>query len=320
MARPQFVTPEAQRYIDQRLPALVGDTGAPEVVIPATGVNSECYILRYPLGGHYVLRVFERPRLHSAYRTVMLLAARHELPMPRMVASEQGLLIRMRYSRTFLLEEFVTGELLMEAGVSDKTMAPVLDSLARMHDVRVQRWGYPKNLKTGSYRNQCLGRVERILAGIPADSEILQPGEADKWAGFVRVQWRNLPEPEDFCPVHHHLAPDDIMISLDQQRAMFLDNGALRFGHFAHDLEDVLAWGMEDGKLEREALKGEYFKRRKTLPAGYDYTPIEPFFHAEHCLKKVRSALRKLGRGDTPQRAVAEMHAERMREVVASVE
>ncbi|MDK2972655.1 MAG: hypothetical protein PWP23_2410 [Candidatus Sumerlaeota bacterium] len=281
----------------ERITPLLGESGVPQFALPTRGNNSEVYLLSYPSGTGAVLRAFTDRHEYRRYRRAMSWASRHDAPVPRLLGCWGSPACIRRWGRLFCLEEFVDGPLAEECDLGDPAVqGAILDAAARLHDKIVPADGVWTRLRYHPPRQPyLLARALKYLAEIPPSSPVFSPAERQHIECRLAESAAAIPRQKVFSLVHHHLAADDIALWRDGRGAVVLDNGGLRFGHWGHDLEDVLAFLDGNDVEQRRRLIALYLERRTTLPASFPYEPMETFFQADRHLKKLRSWVRKLG-------------------------
>ncbi|MBI5154855.1 hypothetical protein HZA57_06430 [Candidatus Poribacteria bacterium] len=282
--------PELVReYEAARCRPLFPGAAEPSIEVPSHGRNSEIYIVHYPDGRGAVLRAYSDRKEFAAYRRALAYCAGRALPLPALLRADGGLLSRRKWGRSICIEQWVRGALLAECAIGQYERQAVLQSLAALHDVTSRKWGHLDRPRGTSYQRKLIGRARNMIAEIPADAPEITPPMRAAWAAWFADHCP--PEPGCFSLIHQHLAPDDILAEADSGRAIFLDNGGLQFGHFAQDLEDVLAF-LADSEDDRGQIAAEYAGMRKN-PPGIAASEAGPYFRAEYHLKKLRSALKK---------------------------
>ena len=92
---------------------------------------------------------------------------------------------------------------------------------------------------------------------------------------------------------HHHLAADDIMVAADGSAATLLDDGALQFECFVHDVEDLVHFLGEETSLARAEVVALYLQHQTHLPPETDYEFVARPYRVEYELNRLRRLLRK---------------------------
>lgn len=289
------VSGDVLQYILSRVGPLMGEGAEPALERPRYGSNSDVHLVRWPSGQGVVLRAFEDPAQYRRYCRSMRFANERRAPVPRLLRADGGMLRRLRHRRCYCVEEMIDGELAIHTGLDDAVMGRILQAVADLHDITSPRWGHLDHPRGGSYAEELARRAERLLNGMPADAEAIEPGEVERWRVRMQALAARIPQLKAWSLVHRHLAPDDIMMPGGDGRAVLLDNIGLRIGHWAQDLEDVLEFAAGEDESRRRELASEYFRRRRIIEPEPRYEEMALFFRAEYHLRKLRSALQKGG-------------------------
>lgn len=295
-----------RRYAERRLPRLLGEGALAEFARPEFGAKSELALLTFASGRRVALRAFGRRGAFRRFAAALGFCQGRALPVPRLLACD-GWLARWRYGRWFCVEEFVEGELFICGAKGAREIEAVVQAVAALHGETNDRWGRPGRLRKGGFRAHFHERTGRLLKAVGQSPQWAPAAATAAWAEWLRGRVAELEEPALFSLVHHHLAADDIMVAPDGSAATLLDNGALQFDCFVHDVEDLVSFLGRETSLTREELVALYLRYQTHLPPETDYEFVARPFRVEYELKRLRRLLRNKQAGkDVPDSAVAE--------------
>ncbi len=274
---------------------------------PETGNNSEVWIVRFDDGSGIVVRVLgsaaEAARLGRWLRTFRA----RGLPVPG-APGWTGLLPRVLHrGEGVLVEELVPGRLLTDVPFDRAVCTAVVRALAGLHDETRAAAGPPDKPRRRDVHALLLETALKNVQRTKRDA--LPAGEsfdAEKTAALLRAAHAPLRPLDPFSLVHHRIGRSDVMLRPDGG-AVLLDCGSLQYGHFGHDLFDVL--GMFD-RNDAGAFRGdcteEYYAARRNLPQGHDYATIAPFFELAMHVRRLRSFTTKAdAKGDRSESEIA---------------
>ncbi len=264
-----------------------------KVIIPDAGKHSEIYIVDFEDDSRYILRAFARPFEYKRYRVAMDFCTGKDLPVPQLLESDDSLVTRWRFKRKFCIENFVLGKLWREAGVNAETTTLMVKTMAKLHGFQSKQWGKFDRLRTDAYRPRLLRRALGFLEEMPDASDYHTAQDKKVWREFVEEHFKVVPDIKKFSLVHHHIGKTDVIMANDLKSAIILDNISLRYGHFAHDLADVLDIVARGNADRRKEVIQEYAATQKFLPKDFPFLEIDPFFQADYHLKRLNKAFIK---------------------------
>lgn len=305
-----------KRYIDNQIRLEFKQNEPPEIKFPKHGSNSELYFLFFGSTTKLILRCFKEKKEFKKYYSVMNYFSGKMLPIPDLIDHDGDLLTKLIYKRYFCIEEFIDGKLLIDTQIDEDIENLLLSSLAAMHNYTSDKWGEIGSLKQKGHREKLLERVNKKLSEIPEGNEFVKIGEKDNWKQWFEQKWQNVPKITKYSLIHRHLAPDDIMISDGNTKAVFLDNISLQFGHFAYDLEDVLEFTAGDSEEKRQVVISKYMSLQNHVSKEFDYKKIEPFFRADYHLKKLRTGIKKYNKTPEKYHQLVAYHSNMLRNLV----
>ena len=274
------------KYARSRLVRLVDEKGVLEVETPCFGEKSETAILTFSSGARGVLRAFADRAKFRRYAGAMLFCEDKTLPVPSLWLIDKSWSTRLQFRRWFCLEHFVEGEVFHVCGRSPRQVESVVKAVAQLHNVRSKHWGLIHRLKRSPYRQYFRERVEKILARLSTLPSPIEPDEITKWKIWFASQIDSLEEPGSYSLVHHHLGPDDILVSPDGGHATILDNGSLKFDNFIQDVEDMLSFLATNEQTRREIID-RYMLHQNHLPPDSEYEKNSLPYRTEYHLKRL---------------------------------
>jgi len=291
----------AAELLARHAPSFLRGRALVEAVVPATGKNSEIYLLRLDDGSRAVLRAM-RPASACAEMAAALRFARERgAPVPAVLAATGGFARFLRRDEAVLVEEFAEGRLWKDEGFSHETNAAVVRAVADLHNVTRERIGMLGSPRGGSPHDAILESTLAILREFDAAKVGCAADEPAQWADAAKALHARMPRAEACSLVHKHLGKSDAMVGTDG-RVTLLDCANLAFDHFGGDLADILETVRRNGAGEQVPdLAAEYFARRRGLPTGAGWDAFGPFLLLAHHVKRVRAMLRKSA-ADRPDR------------------
>jgi hypothetical protein len=275
-----------------------GNAATAEIALPEATGKGEVFLLAYPSGRRAVLRAFKSRTKFSRYSQAMLYCKGKDLPVPQLTESDGRCATRGRFKRWFCVEEFVEGTPLGQLADTSAHAERVLRALARLHGETSARWGWPHKLKQSSFKEYLSSRVNRIFQDISYLSRDVSFGEIGLWHGWLALQIEAMPEPSRFSLVHENLSGDNIIIPPDASCAVFVGSRGLRFGFFAHDVEQILALLAKGDGVKRRDCLALYMRLQNHLPPDANYEALSTVFRARYWLLRLRSLLKRSAKND----------------------
>ncbi len=285
------ISEKAQRFIDCLLPGILQHDAVPEIKIPRYGAKSEVLLLHYQNKPGVALRVFSDKGRFARYAAAMQFCNGKGLPFPGLLHLTKNPLEAWRYGGRYAVEVLIAGETLMDVEWDESVRDAVLQSVVTMHNCTSSRWGRLHRLRSDSYLQYFKKHVDKLLDNLRLVPDSLLSEQAQLDLGkAVQELMASCEQSHSFSLVHHHLAPDDIIMSRDG--AVILDNESLQFGVFVQDLEETLNFLSGGDQALREQLLGRYLELQ-THSTIADYAEFSRPYIVEYHLKRLRRLLRK---------------------------
>lgn len=288
LARGKLV-PVAMAYAERHLRTLLNlGRHTLEVHPAARGSKSLVYFLRCDGSCRAVIYLYDDPREWKENCAALRLGKTHNLPMPRLIHARKPPPWRWSNGFPALATDFAEGGTLNHIEWTPPRVELLATTLKRLHALESPKWGPPGRPGGGPYRDSLRKSVTSRLRKIRRSPSAPPPCDINAIEAFFDREFSRLPEPRTFQLCHHHLAPDDLILSTDESRMTILDCATIEYSRAARDLASVHQAILTDSTAPWGEFLEAYF-RGCPAPHRQRVESEIPLFSAFFLLVKLRN-------------------------------
>jgi len=291
-----------------------------EVTIPLSGRKTIVRFINLPNGKSYVLRLYIKSDLDAVHRHRLAEFAfsRSNVNYPRIIDFVDD---PTKFGAIILVEEHIKGDTINKINYSVELSEKIAIQLASLHNIRLDQYGTPDNLKDKNFFKSLVRRISHRMWGIKRSSIIRETRLISHILKWLKLWDEKFKIITIYNLTHDKLNESNIILT-DEGKIHLIDFATLQYAYLSKDLIKMHHSFCKNDESKISTFNKTYFAYLSEKEEEKRFNSLKPFYHTWHHIsfcaaycKRFEKSIYYKSLSDAPNKELALKHWNEVKEI-----